>query len=155
MADEECKPVSVSRRIGAPANVIVELLADPERHPDFDGSDMLRTGASNDVVVGVGDVFVMRMYVTTMGDDEMHNRVVASEANRRIAWEPGNPDLARDGSRSRYDRTPDGVDATEVTETYDGTDSPERVRKAVDNGRAWLSGVTETPERLDRSCATR
>jgi len=152
MKDAKCRPVSVSRRIEAPANVIFELLADPERHPEFDGSEMLRIGASNEVIAGVGDVFVTKMYFTAMGHYEMHNRVVVFEADRCIAWEPGNPELARNGSRWRFDLTPDGPGATVVTETYDCADSPESVRKAVDNGRAWLSGMTETLERLDRLC---
>jgi uncharacterized protein YndB with AHSA1/START domain len=155
MSNAGCKPVSVSRRIEAPADVIFKLLADPDRHPEFDGSEMLRTGASNTVIVEVGDVFVTKMYFTAMGDYEMHNRVVAFEANRCIAWEPGNPELARNGSRWRFDLSPDGPSATVVTETYDCTDSPESVRDAVDNGRAWLSGMTETLKRLDGLCATR
>jgi hypothetical protein len=40
-----------------------------------------------------------------------------------------------------------------VTETYDCTDSPESVREAVDNGNAWLGGMAETLERIDRLCA--
>jgi hypothetical protein len=41
-----------------------------------------------------------------------------------------------------------------VTETYDCTESPESVREAVDNGNAWLEGMTKTLERLDEMCAT-
>jgi hypothetical protein len=41
-----------------------------------------------------------------------------------------------------------------VTETYDCTDSPEKVRDAVDNGNAWLTGMTKTLERLNMLCAT-
>ena len=41
-----------------------------------------------------------------------------------------------------------------VTETYDCTDSPEEVRDAVDNGNAWLTGMTKTLERLDKLSAT-
>jgi hypothetical protein len=77
--EDDSKPVSVSRRIEAPAHVIFKLLADPNRHPDFDGSEMLRAGASSEVIAGVGDVFVTKMYFTAMGDYEMHNRVVAFE----------------------------------------------------------------------------
>jgi uncharacterized protein YndB with AHSA1/START domain len=154
MGNDECKPVSVSRRIEAPANVIFRLLANPDRHPEFDGSEMLRTGASNEVITGIGDVFVTKMYFKAMGDYEMHNRVVAFEAERCIAWEPGNPELARNGSRWRFDLTPDGPNATVVVETYDCTDSPASVRVAVDNGNAWLHGIAETLERLDRLCTT-
>jgi uncharacterized protein YndB with AHSA1/START domain len=154
MGNDECKPVSVSRRFEVPADTIFKFLADPDRHPDFDGSEMLRTGVHNKVIVGVGDVFITKMYFTAMGDYEMHNRIVAFEANRCIAWEPGNPELARNGSRWRFDLVPDGPGATMVTETYDCADSPESVRAAVDNGRVWLAAMTKTLERLARLCAT-
>lgn len=154
MEIDECNPVSVSRRIEAPAEVIFELLANPDRHPEFDGSEMLRTGASNEVIVGVGDVFVTKMYFTAMGAYEMHNRIVAFEVNRCVAWEPGNPELASNGSRWRFDLSPDAPDATVVTETYDCTDSPESVREAVDNGHAWVAGMTRTLERLDQLCTS-
>lgn len=140
------------RRAGAPAADIFEFLADPNRHPEFDGSEMLRPGASNSVIVGVGDVFVTKMYFAAMGDYEMHNRIVVFEADRCIAWEPGNSELPWNGSRWRFDLTPDGPDATVVTETYDCTDSPKSVREAVDNGNAWLAGMTKTLERLDQLC---
>jgi uncharacterized protein YndB with AHSA1/START domain len=92
MGSDECAPVSVSRRIEAPASVIFKLLADPDRHMEFDGSEMLRTGASNDVIVGVGDVFVTKMYFTAMGDYEMHNRIVAFETDRCLGtWKPRIP----------------------------------------------------------------
>jgi uncharacterized protein YndB with AHSA1/START domain len=152
MGNDECKPVSVSRRIAAPAADIFEVLADPNRHPEFDGSEMLRPGASNKVIVGIGDVFVTKMYFEAMGDYEMHNRIVVFEADRCIAWEPGNPELARNGSRWRFDLTPDGPNSTLVTETYDCTDSPKSVREAVDDGNAWLAGMTKTLERLDQLC---
>jgi uncharacterized protein YndB with AHSA1/START domain len=154
MENDDFNPVSVSRRIEAPAEVIFELLANPDRHPEFDGSEMLRTGASNEVIVGVGDVFVTKMYFTAMGDYEMYNRIVAFEVNRCIAWEPGNPELARNGSRWRFDLSPDGPNATVVTETYDCTDSPESVREAVDNGHVWVAAMTTTLERLDQLCTS-
>jgi uncharacterized protein YndB with AHSA1/START domain len=155
MENDERRPVSVSRRIEAPAAAIFKLLADPDRHPEFDGSGMLRTGATNRVIDGVGDVFVTKMYFTAMGDYEMHNRIVLYEADRCIGWEPGNAKLSRNGSRWRFDLAPDGPGATFVTETYDCTDSGERVREAVDNGKAWLAGMTKTLERLDLLCTTR
>ena len=154
MGNDECKPVSVSRRIQSPAADIFKLLADPDRHPEFDGSGMLRPGARNGPVTGVGDVFVTKMYFESMGDYEMHNRIVAYEADRSLGWEPQNAELARNGSRWRFDLSPDGPDATVVTETYDCTDSPDTVREAVDNGNVWLAAMTATLERLDRLCTT-
>jgi len=154
MGNDECRPVSVSRRIEAPAAGIFKLLADPDQHPEFDGSGMLRPGDSQEVIVGVGDVFVTKMYFTAMGEYEMHNRIVVYEADRCIAWEPGNAELARNGSRWRFDLTPDGPNATVVTETYDCTDSPENVREAVADGNAWLPGMTDTLGRLDHLSTT-
>ncbi len=160
MGNAECGPVSASRRIEAPAHLLFKLLSDPDRHPELDGSGMLRPGASNEVVSGVGDVFVMKMHHPAMGDYEMHNRVVAYQMDRCIGWEPAmagdDPTAAapvRNGSRWRFDLTPDGPGATVVTETYDCSDSPEQVRQAVDNGNSWIAGMTGTLERLDRLCA--
>ena len=150
MGSDERRPVSVSRRIQAPAAAIFKLLADPDRHPELDGSGMLRAGANNRVITGVEDVFTMKMHHRGMGDYETHNRVVAYEADRCIGWEPGNAELARNGSRWRFDLAPEGPDATLVTETYDCADSTEDVRKAIDNGNVWLAGMTKTLEQLDQ-----
>jgi hypothetical protein len=157
MNNDECIPVSVSRRIEAPAADIFTLLADPSRHPTLDGSGMLRPGAPAEVISGIGDVFVMKMFFPAMGDYEMHNRVVAFESDRRISWEPFSTEVDpavpdnRNGSRWMFELAPDGPGATVVTETYDCSDSPEQVRQAVDNGRNWIDGMTATLERLDQA----
>jgi uncharacterized protein YndB with AHSA1/START domain len=158
VGNDDDRPVSVSRRIAAPAGDIFQLLADPARHPELDGSGMLRPGGSNDVIAGVGDVFVMKMYFEPMGGAyEMANRIVTYETDRCIGWEPslhnGDPATAaqmRNGSRWRFDLTPDGLGATVVTETYDCTNSPEQVRQAVDNGNGWVEAMITTLERLER-----
>jgi uncharacterized protein YndB with AHSA1/START domain len=159
MGNAGCCPVSASRRIHSPAGDIFKLLADPRRHPEFDGSGMLRPGASNEVVAGVGDVFVMKMYFPAMGDYEMHNRVVAFQADRCIAWEPAmriadpaDAEPASNGSRWRFDLVPDGPEATVVTETYDCSESSEQIRQSVDNGNAWIEGMTKTLDRLAQLC---
>jgi hypothetical protein len=158
MADEDCKPVAVSRRIEAPAPEIFRLLADPRRHPDLDGSGMLRGAASPAVVSSVGDVFVMKMYYSALGDYEMDNHVVEYEVNRRIGWEPaagrGHPEAGtREGHRWIFELAPDGPDATVVTEIYDCSRAPQELRESVDNGHGWVEGMTKTLERLDRLCA--
>jgi len=160
MENDIGKPVMASRRINAPAGAIFTLLADPSRHPEFDGSGMLRPGGTKEVVSGVGDVFVMKMYFPEMGDYEMHNLVVVYEIDRSIAWEPTMRHVdpvaeaaARNGSRWRFDLVADGLDATVVTETYDCSDSPEQVRKSVANGTAWIDAMHDTLERLDELCA--
>jgi hypothetical protein len=48
---------------------------------------------------------------------------------------------------------PDGPDATIVAETYDCTQAPEWLRRAVKNGQRWLTSMTVTLERLDQQCS--
>ena len=102
MTDDEYQPVAVSRRICAPAHDIFQVLANPLRHPELDGSESLRGAGSAAVISGVGDVFVMKMYFAHIGDYEMNNHVVEYEQDRRIGWEPeagrGHPDAAPDSS---------------------------------------------------------
>jgi hypothetical protein len=164
MRHNEYEPVAVSRRIAAPAADIFRILADPGRHTDLDGSGMLRGPATDGMISAIGDVFVMKMYYPSHGDYEMNNHVVEYEANRRIGWEPeagrGHPDTApgstartRWGHRWTYELTPDGPDATIVTETYDCSQAPEDERASMDGGLVWAKSMTETLERLDVLCA--
>jgi hypothetical protein len=157
------EPVTISRRIGAPADEIFAILASPARHQDFDGSESLRGVASDAMITGVGEVFVMRMYYPHIGDYEMNNHVVEYERDRRIGWEPeagrGHPDAAADsadparwGQRWSYQLTPDGPDATMVTEIYDCSQAPEEERVQISDGRIWIEAMTQTLERLDALC---
>jgi hypothetical protein len=161
MTDDACPPVTVSRRIAAPASTIFGVLTDPVRHLDLDGSGMLRGAVTTAPVSGVGDVFVMKMYFAALGDYEMNNHVVEYEPDRRIGWEPaagrGHPGAGLDaddrwGQRWAYELTPDGPDATLVTEIYDCSRVPAAERAGMDNGRTWIESMAQTLERLDRIC---
>ena len=160
MERDDHTSVSVSRRIDAPAADIFKVLADPARHPEFDGSGMLRPGASNAAITAVGDVFVMKMFFPARGDYEMNNRVTVYEADRCIGWEPAlrnadpsEAEQSKNGSRWTFELASDGPGATIVTETYDCSGSPDQVRQAVDNGKVWLEGMAKTLERLDALCS--
>lgn len=154
------RPVAVSRRIAAPAADLFRILADPRRHPEMDGSGMLRGAVSHEVVRAVGDVFVMRMHHPPYGDYEMDNHVVEYEQDRRIGWEPqpgrNHPDAApggtgatRWGHRWTYELTPAGPDATVVTARYDCSRLSPDMRASMDGGRVWTTAMTATLERLE------
>ena len=155
-------PVKVSRRIGAPAATIFRVLADPRRHTELDGSGMLRGTVTMTPISGVGDVFVMNMYFSELGDYEMNNHVVEYEPDRRIGWEPeagrGHPAAAaaaserRWGQRWSYELVPDGPDATIVTEVYDCSLVPAATRRNMDDGEVWAEGMARTLELLDAAC---
>ncbi|ATL67434.1 SRPBCC family protein [Nocardia terpenica] len=155
MSEDNCAPVRVSRRIAAPAADIFRVLADPRSHPEIDGSGLLRGVVSGAVISGVGDVFVMAMHADRLGDYEMNNHVVAYEPDRRIGWEPqagrGHPRAGRFwGQRWSFELTPDGPDATVVTETYDCSKAAADERTALGNGAVWTTAMTATLERLGR-----
>jgi hypothetical protein len=134
------------------------------RHPEFDGlADVAGSGFRRGDL-GHGDVFVMKMYFSRIGDYEMNNHVVEYEPDRRIGWEPeagrghpnaapDSPEPARTGQRWSYQLTPDSPDATVVTEIYDCSRAPEERRTGMDNGKVWIESMTKTLERLDALCA--
>jgi hypothetical protein len=164
MTGDECQPVAISRRICAPAHDIFQLLANPVRHLELDGSGSLRGAVTTTRITGVGDIFVMKMYFAHLGEYEMNNHIVEYEQDRRIGWEPeaglGHPaaapdssDSSRWGHRWSYQLIPDGPDATVVTEIYDCSGAPQDERAMMDNGNIWAESMTKTLERLDALCA--
>ena len=152
--------VEVSRRIEAPASLIFRILASPERHVEFDGSDMLRGTAPSPPISGIGDVFNMKMH--RLGRDYvMINRVVEFEPDSRIAWEPAPGDVETAGGdpakvgvaagyRWGYTLTTAGANATVVTETFDCR-SEELRRALLREDGAWINGSNPVSESMAAS----
>jgi uncharacterized protein YndB with AHSA1/START domain len=162
----ENNPVEVSRRIAAPPALIFQIVANPNRHSEFDGSDMLRGTVDDRPISGVGETFTMKMH--RLGRDYlMINFVVEFEPDRVFAWEPapGDLDTAGDdpskigvpaGYRWGFRLTPDGDDATVVTEFFDCGPSGNEWILLKEDGK-WINGsnsvlesMTATLERLDK-----
>ncbi len=78
--------VSAERVIAAPPERIFDLLADPRRHREIDGSGTLRDAFEGPTRLSPGAVFGMNMSIG--GPYQMTNTVVEYEENRRIAWQP-------------------------------------------------------------------
>ncbi len=76
---------NVERVIAAEPGPIFDLLADPSRHRDFDGSGTLRDAVGGSARLSLGARFGMGMRVG--GKYEMTNEVVEFEQDRRIAWQ--------------------------------------------------------------------
>jgi hypothetical protein len=162
---EVSKRVEASRRIEASADVIFQILANPQRHMEFDGSDMLRGAVLERPISGVGDTFTMKMY--RLGDDYlMINHVVEFEPGRRIFWEPAPGDPSRTegndpskvgiaaGYRWGFILAPDGDDATIVTEVFDYAALSDDLLR---DGGTWINGsnsvlesMADSLERLER-----
>ncbi len=129
--------VSVERVVAAPPSAVFDLLADPARHREIDGSGTVRDAAPGSGRLSLGARFGMSMKAGI--GYAMVNEVVEFEEDRRIAWQ-ARPDIARlrpfiGGRIWRYELEPvDG--GTRVRETWDI--SQEQVKPLV-----WpLRGLT-------------
>lgn len=105
------RSVSVSRQIAAPAGVIFDILADPSRHAEIDGSGTVQGAKLDDPDrLKMGAKFGMKMKIVVPYD--MRSTVVEFEEDRLIAW-------AHFGKhRWRYELE-ENDDGTLVTETFD------------------------------------
>ena len=77
--------VSVERVISAPAAQIFELLADPARHHDIDGSGSVRDAKPGSSRLSMGAQFGMAMHLGI--NYSMLNEVIEFDDGRRIAWQ--------------------------------------------------------------------
>jgi hypothetical protein len=160
----EALTVSVTKEIPAPVEAVFALLADPTRHPEVDGSGMLRSATSTGPISGIGDTFTMQMHNEEMGDYEMINHVVAYEAGRCLAWEPvllragraedKDGEGVRPGHRWSYNLEPLNSGATLVTESYDCSSAPAWLQKAVKGGTRWQASMEASLENIHRLCST-
>lgn len=102
--------VSVSRVIDAPASEIFDLLADPAKHGEFDGSGTVQSSRSGPERLQLGSKFGMNMKLGV--PYIISNKVVEFEEDKLIAW-------AHFGKhRWRYELE-EVEGGTKVTETFD------------------------------------
>lgn len=81
------KIVSRTREIAAPAATIFDLLADPSRHAEIDGSDMVQASRSSGPDrLSLGAKFGMDMKFAGFMPYRISNEVVEFVENERIAW---------------------------------------------------------------------
>jgi uncharacterized protein YndB with AHSA1/START domain len=138
--------VSAERVVPAPPERVFDLLADPRRHREIDGSGTLREAVEGPVRLAPGSVFGMKMHMG--GPYRMTNTVVEFEQNRRIAWQP-RPESqvaakALGGRIWRYELEP-VAGGTRIRETWDIRH--ERVPPLL-LGLRWL-----TKRNMDRTLA--
>lgn len=102
--------------IAATPATIFNILANPHRHIDADGSKTIRANISGPDRLVLGSKFGMQMHLGI--NYRIMNTVVEYQENSLIAWRH----LGR--WRWRYELNDLGNGQTEVTETFDGTYSP-------------------------------
>jgi uncharacterized protein YndB with AHSA1/START domain len=150
MADDDVdRVVTTSREIGAAADRIFELIADPTQQPQWDGNDNLAEAEPGQRVRGAGAVFIM----TLTGGAIRENHIVEFEEGRRIAWTPSEPGRRPPGHLWRWELQPLDETRTRVTHTYDWsrlTDRdrfPRARRTTADKLRVSVDRLAEIAER--------
>lgn len=127
--------------IDAPVAKIFDLLTDPKRHMDFDGSKTIQSNFSGPAKLKLGSKFGMRMKLGI--NYRILNTVVEFEENRRIAWRH----LGR--WRWRYELCSLSPTQTEVTESFDGTTSISQLWLKMRKAYPWTQmAVAKTLVRL-------
>lgn len=112
--------ITVTRSIDAPAHEIFDVLSNPERHAEVDGSGFVRSDERSDRITGTGQVFTMNMVGDHMGGEyQTDNHVTGYEENRRLAWKTAPAGTEPPGWQWVWELTPSGPDHTEVALTYD------------------------------------
>lgn len=126
---------TVERFIPAPPSAIFDLLADPSKHSQIDGSGTVRGAKGGSTRLALGSKFGMSMKLGL--PYSMVSEVVEFEEDRRIAWQTKPPFSFMEpflgGRIWRYELEPSG-DGTVVRESWDI--SQERVKAAVRPMRA-------------------
>lgn len=146
--------VTVERVIPAPADRIFDLLVDPAKHLEIDGSGTVQRARSGGRRLRLGDSFGMDMKLGARYSTR--NEVVELEEDRRIAWRTLAPaPLSRlfTGRTWRYELEPvEG--GTLVRETWDlSTEAPVArplVRRMAGQTRR---NMTRTLERIEQVVA--
>lgn len=118
MSDE--KKVSVERVIDQPAGVIFDILSNPERHHEIDGSGMVVSDDKSDRIQKVGQVFTMNMHAEHMGGDyKTDNTVSGYDENKLLAWKTAPAGSEPPGWEWLWELEAEGPDSTLVRLTYD------------------------------------
>ena len=117
------RSVSGTAVVPAPPSVVFDLLADPRRHAEIDGSGTVQQMTTGPDRLSLGARFGMGMRMSA--GYRVTNRVVEFEADRLIAWRHVGL------HRWRYELAPvEG--GTRVTETWDATRYPAPVFWVLD-----------------------
>ena len=143
------KIVSGTRTINAPASVIFDLLADPARHAEIDGSDMVQAARpSGPKRLSNGAKFGMDMKFLGFLPYRISNTICEFVENERIAW------THFGGHIWRYELETIDADTTKVTESFEwGTGRFPPMYEWVGYPKQHEGNIAETLQRLEAAVA--
>ncbi|GAB33714.1 SRPBCC family protein [Gordonia otitidis] len=112
--------VTVERVIDAPADEVFDVLSNPQRHPELDGSGFVRSVDHADRIQKVGEVFTMNMEGAHMGGEyKTDNHVTGYAKDKLLAWQTAPAGTEPPGWEWVWELEAQGPDKTLVRHTYD------------------------------------
>ncbi len=118
MSDD--KRITVSRTIDASAADIFNVLSNPQRHAELDGSGFIVSDDKTDRITATGQVFSMNMEGDHMGGEyKTDNHVVGYDENKLLAWKTAPAGTEPPGWQWVWELKPQDADSTDVSLTYD------------------------------------
>ncbi len=112
--------ITVSRTIDASAADLFDVLSNPERHAEIDGSGFVRSDEKSDRITATGQVFTMNMDGARMGGEyQTDNHVTGYDPNKLLAWRTAPAGAQPPGWEWLWQLDAHGPDSTEVSLTYD------------------------------------
>ncbi|MBC9955690.1 SRPBCC family protein [Yimella sp. cx-51] len=112
--------IVVHRTIEASADAIFDVVTNPRRHKELDGSGFIRSEEHGDRITATGQVFTMNMEGDHMGGEyKTDNHVTGYAHDRLVAWQTAPAGTEPKGWEWVWELEPQGQHQTEVTLTYD------------------------------------
>lgn len=112
--------ISAQRTIDASSSDVFDVLTNPHRHTELDGSGFVRSLEKGDRIEKAGQQFRMNMAGDHMGGEyQTDNIVTGFDPNKMIAWKTAPAGTEPPGWEWIWELTAQGASSTEVTVTYD------------------------------------
>ena len=112
--------IAVEREIPASSKELFDVLSNPYRHAELDGSGFVRSIDHGDRLAKVGQKFTMNMSGPHMGGDYQTDNVVSAyDENHMIGWKTAPAGNEPPGWEWLWELKATGSDSTTVTLTYD------------------------------------
>jgi len=118
MSDD--KQIQVQRTINAPAASVFDVLSNPHKHEQLDGSGFVRGLDRGDRITKAGQQFRMNMTGDHMGGEYQTDNVISAfDENKLIGWKTAPAGSEPPGWEWLWELKSSGSDSTDVTLTYD------------------------------------
>lgn len=145
----------ITRTIDAPADAIFDVLSNPERHHELDGSGTVVSDDRTDRIQGTGEVFRMNMHAEDMGGDyKTDNHVVGYDENKLLAWKTAPAGTEPPGWQWVWELHSTDSSTTEVTLTYDWSAMDPQKAQEVGMPKVSESELEESIGKLAAAAAT-